>query len=126
MDLESFSALDEGITKEDWERTPESIRRLVRFLIEEVDRRLAELEEDKILSKIEKVKSSKTGEDNHIADSEEEKILHCSFCRRSSEEVAKIVSGHAVSICNECIEICNEILADLGVEGRDGSDRTTS
>ena len=41
-----------------------------------------------------------------------EDALHCSFCGKSQNEVEKIIAGPAVSICNECVDICNEILAD--------------
>jgi hypothetical protein len=116
MDFESFSALDESVTKEDWERTPSGVRQLLRFLLEDFERRLAELEDDKILSNIEKEQSSDSQAEGHVVDSGAEKILCCSFCGKNSEEVARIVIGPTVNICNECVDICNEILADLGVK----------
>lgn len=36
--------------------------------------------------------------------------LRCSFCAKSQGEVKKLIAGHNVYICNECIEICNEII----------------
>lgn len=36
----------------------------------------------------------------------------CSFCGKAAEEVAKLVSGPGVMICDECIELCNDILED--------------
>lgn len=36
--------------------------------------------------------------------------LRCSFCNKSQSEVKKLIAGHNVYICNECIEICNEII----------------
>lgn len=36
--------------------------------------------------------------------------LRCSFCNKSQNEVKKLIAGHNVYVCNECIEICNEIL----------------
>lgn len=36
--------------------------------------------------------------------------LHCSFCGKRQEDVNKIVAGRSVYICNECIELCNEIV----------------
>lgn len=36
--------------------------------------------------------------------------LRCSFCNKSQGEVKKLIAGHNVYICNECIEICNEII----------------
>ena len=38
--------------------------------------------------------------------------LFCSFCGKSQKEVRKLIAGPTVYICNECIELCNEIIAD--------------
>ncbi len=38
--------------------------------------------------------------------------LFCSFCGKSQEEVKKLVAGPAVYICDECIELCNDIIAE--------------
>ncbi len=43
---------------------------------------------------------------------EEKGRLKCSFCGKSQEQVRKLVAGPGVYICNECIELCNEIIAD--------------
>jgi ATP-dependent Clp protease ATP-binding subunit ClpX len=42
--------------------------------------------------------------------------LVCSFCNRSQEEVRKLIAGPSVYICDECIELCNDIIAEE-VEG---------
>lgn len=39
-------------------------------------------------------------------------ICNCSFCGKSQEEVTKLVAGPQVYICNECIDLCNEILKE--------------
>ncbi|HSK74045.1 MAG TPA: ATP-dependent Clp protease ATP-binding subunit ClpX [Pyrinomonadaceae bacterium] len=39
-------------------------------------------------------------------------LLHCSFCGKSQNEVKKLIAGPSVYICNECIDICNEIIND--------------
>ena len=45
--------------------------------------------------------------------------LRCSFCSRGQDTVDKLVSGPSVYICNECIQLCNEILAeDVSYESR--------
>ena len=36
--------------------------------------------------------------------------LSCSFCTKDKDSVAKLVAGPGVYICNECIDLCNEIL----------------
>ena len=41
-----------------------------------------------------------------------DKNLRCSFCGKSKESVKKFISGPNVYICNECISLCNEILAE--------------
>src|SRR4026209_2023142 len=41
-----------------------------------------------------------------------DKHLRCSFCGKSKDSVRKFISGPAVYICNECIALCNEILAE--------------
>jgi ATP-dependent Clp protease ATP-binding subunit ClpX len=47
----------------------------------------------------------------------DDESLKCSFCGKSQEEVKKLIAGPTVYICNECIELCNEIIADeLSVE----------
>ena len=37
-------------------------------------------------------------------------IACCSFCLKPSTEVAKLVAGHGVYICNECVALCGEII----------------
>ena len=41
-----------------------------------------------------------------------EKTLYCSFCGKSQHEVKKLIAGPSVFICDECIELCNEIVRD--------------
>ncbi|MCU0238138.1 MAG: ATP-dependent Clp protease ATP-binding subunit ClpX [Pyrinomonadaceae bacterium] len=41
-----------------------------------------------------------------------EELLRCSFCGKSQNEVRKLIAGPSVYICNECIDICNEIIND--------------
>ncbi|HUE76774.1 MAG TPA: ATP-dependent Clp protease ATP-binding subunit ClpX [Longimicrobiales bacterium] len=41
-----------------------------------------------------------------------EKHLRCSFCGKSKDSVKKFISGPSVYICNECVSLCNEILAE--------------
>jgi ATP-dependent Clp protease ATP-binding subunit ClpX len=39
-------------------------------------------------------------------------VLHCSFCGKSQDEVKKLIAGPTVYICDECIELCNEIITE--------------
>ncbi len=38
--------------------------------------------------------------------------LSCSFCGKSQKEVKKLIAGPTVYICDECIELCNDIIAE--------------
>ncbi len=56
---------------------------------------------------------------NNTIDQEE---LHCSFCGKPQDAVKKLIAGPGVFICNECVELCNDILSkeqtdDLGTLG---------
>jgi ATP-dependent Clp protease ATP-binding subunit ClpX len=42
----------------------------------------------------------------------DENALKCSFCGKGHAEVKKLIAGPTVYICNECVELCNEIIAD--------------
>ena len=41
-----------------------------------------------------------------------EKTLYCSFCGKSQHEVKKLIAGPSVFICDECIDLCNDIIRD--------------
>ena len=41
-----------------------------------------------------------------------DKLLYCSFCGKSQHEVKKLIAGPSVFICDECIELCNDIIRD--------------
>jgi ATP-dependent Clp protease ATP-binding subunit ClpX len=51
------------------------------------------------------------------------KILYCSFCGKSQHEVRKLIAGPSVYICDECVELCNDIireeLEESGVRDRE-------
>jgi ATP-dependent Clp protease ATP-binding subunit ClpX len=44
--------------------------------------------------------------------SSSEKVLYCSFCGKSQHEVKKLIAGPSVFICDECIDLCNDIIRD--------------
>ena len=54
---------------------------------------------------------------------EDGKLLYCSFCGKSQHEVRKLIAGPSVFICDECVELCNDIireeLEDTGEAGHD-------
>ena len=39
-------------------------------------------------------------------------ILYCSFCGKSQHEVRKLIAGPTVFICDECVELCNDIIRE--------------
>ncbi len=41
-----------------------------------------------------------------------EKILYCSFCGKSQHEVKKLIAGPSVFVCDECIDLCNDIIRE--------------
>ncbi len=43
---------------------------------------------------------------------EDEKIAYCSFCGKSQHEVRKMIAGPSVYVCDECVELCNDILRE--------------
>lgn len=46
-------------------------------------------------------------------------LLACSFCGKSQAQVVKLIAGPGVYICNECIDLCNEIIQEeVGHGGR--------
>jgi ATP-dependent Clp protease ATP-binding subunit ClpX len=56
--------------------------------------------------------------------SDSDTTCYCSFCGKSQEDVAKLIAGPAVYICDECIELCNEIVLEgitpdeSGIQGK--------
>src|SRR6185437_10444946 len=46
-----------------------------------------------------------------------DKLLYCSFCGKSQHEVRKLIAGPSVFICDECIELCNDIIREEGSAG---------
>jgi ATP-dependent protease Clp ATPase subunit len=41
-----------------------------------------------------------------------EKLLYCSFCGKDQHEVRKLIAGPTVFICDECVELCMDILVE--------------
>ena len=47
-----------------------------------------------------------------LGSSSSEKTLYCSFCGKSQHEVKKLIAGPSVFICDECIDLCNDIIRE--------------
>ena len=53
-------------------------------------------------------------------DGKGEKLLYCSFCGKSQHEVRKLIAGPSVFVCDECVELCNDIIREEIHENVDG------
>lgn len=51
-------------------------------------------------------------DDNTTNDQDSGKLLYCSFCGKSQHEVRKLIAGPSVFICDECVELCNDIIRE--------------
>ncbi|TJZ69766.1 ATP-dependent Clp protease ATP-binding subunit ClpX [Chitiniphilus eburneus] len=61
-----------------------------------------------------------------MTDKSNEKLLYCSFCGKSQHEVTKLIAGPQVFICNECIELCNDIIKDEAAQTPTADTQTPS
>jgi ATP-dependent Clp protease ATP-binding subunit ClpX len=55
-------------------------------------------------------------------DGKGEKLLYCSFCGKSQHEVRKLIAGPSVFVCDECVELCNDIIREEVQENSDSGD----
>ncbi len=56
--------------------------------------------------------------------SSDDKTLHCSFCGKNQHEVRKLIAGPSVFICDECIDLCNDIILEESQEAARDAVRT--
>ncbi len=62
--------------------------------------------------------------DDHDGNSGDGKLLHCNFCGKSQHEVRKLIAGPSVYVCDECVELCNDIIREeLQETGDEGEKR---
>jgi len=50
--------------------------------------------------------------DEHDGSNGDGKLLHCNFCGKSQHEVRKLIAGPSVYVCDECVELCNDIIRE--------------
>ena len=50
--------------------------------------------------------------DEHDGNDGDGKLLHCNFCGKSQHEVRKLIAGPSVYVCDECVELCNDIIRE--------------
>ena len=58
--------------------------------------------------------------DDTTKDGENGKLLYCSFCGKSQNEVKKLIAGPSVFICDECVDLCNDIIREEIQEAQTG------
>jgi len=51
-------------------------------------------------------------DDKHNKGDDSGKLLYCSFCGKSQHEVRKLIAGPSVFVCDECVELCNDIIRE--------------
>ena len=51
-------------------------------------------------------------DDKHNSGDDSKKLLYCSFCGKSQHEVRKLIAGPSVFVCDECVELCNDIIRE--------------
>lgn len=51
-------------------------------------------------------------ENNGNENNNDENVLYCSFCGKSQHEVRKLIAGPSVFVCDECVELCNDIIRE--------------
>jgi len=56
-------------------------------------------------------------DDNNNSGEDSKKLLYCSFCGKSQHEVRKLIAGPSVFVCDECVELCNDIIREELQEG---------
>ncbi|MBV1931887.1 MAG: ATP-dependent Clp protease ATP-binding subunit ClpX [Porticoccaceae bacterium] len=56
------------------------------------------------------------------SDDDKEKLLYCSFCGKSQHEVRKLIAGPSVFICDECVDLCNDIISEEMQESEKSDD----
>jgi len=49
-------------------------------------------------------------------DNNDDKLLYCSFCGKSQHEVKKLIAGPSVFVCDECVDLCNDIIREEMLE----------
>ncbi len=62
------------------------------------------------------------GKDTKGNGSDENKILYCSFCGKGQNEVRKLIAGPSVYICDECVDLCNNIIEEELSSDEDNKD----
>jgi hypothetical protein len=57
-----------------------------------------------------------------VSDATRGELLHCSFCKKNQAEVRKLIAGPSTLICDECVDVCVDILASDPRPGESAAD----
>ncbi|TPE51302.1 ATP-dependent Clp protease ATP-binding subunit ClpX [Maribrevibacterium harenarium] len=63
-------------------------------------------------------------DDKYSRGDHSERLLYCSFCGKSQDEVKKLIAGPSVYICNECVDLCNNIITQELTQSDDDNGET--
>ncbi len=58
-----------------------------------------------------------------MSSDEKLQILYCSFCGKSQHQVRKLIAGPAVFVCNECVDLCNDIIREEEIAQAGGAQK---
>lgn len=61
----------------------------------------------------------------HGGGNDDGKLLYCSFCNKSQHQVKKLIAGPSVFICDECVDLCNDIIREEISEATEQEERTS-
>ena len=61
--------------------------------------------------------------DEHDGGNGDGRLLHCNFCGKSQHEVRKLIAGPSVYVCDECVELCNDIIREELQESSDEAEK---
>ena len=75
--------------------------------------------EDRLTGKINMAEYDVKKIDPIFVEETKEKGVRCSFCGKNQYHVERIIAGPNVYICNECVELCDEVLQDIAEEEKE-------
>ena len=82
---------------------------------EDVPRWIQTIFSDAVLNNNKKYLDAISSTKKRKSEKNEERLLYCSFCGKSQHETRKLIAGPSVFICDECVDLCNEIIEEEGL-----------
>jgi len=88
---------------------------------------------DRFIQNLAKLQRAEKRLERQIARSEDQyyknemkRGIACSFCGKDKDEVKRIIAGEGVYICNECIDLCTEILSEDATDSKEATPTSTA